>query len=146
MKKKILLLGDDIRVVSGVSRICKQLILSGIHKYDWVQIAAQKNNPDNGNVIDVSDSVDTLMGYGGSYVRLYCSSGYGNPSILRQVMSVEPPDAILHITDPRYWGWMYRMENEIRRTTPCVITMYGITTPYHYIIKLYTSHVTGLGV
>ncbi len=118
MKKKILLLGDDIRVVSGVSRICKQLILSGIHTYDWVQVAAQKNNPDNGNVIDVSDSVNSLMGSEDAYVRLYCTSGYGNQATIRQILAEEKPDALLHVTDPRYWGWLYRMENEIRKNIP----------------------------
>jgi len=118
MKKKILLLGDDIRVISGVSRVCKQLVLSGVEKYDWIQIAAQKTNPDDGNVVDVSESVNNLVNCKNSYVRLYCTSGYGSPSILRQVISQENPDAILHITDPRNWEWMYRMENEIRQTIP----------------------------
>jgi glycosyltransferase involved in cell wall biosynthesis len=33
-------------------------------------------------------------------------------------MAEEKPDAILHFTDPRFWGWLYAMEHEIRKTTP----------------------------
>ena len=37
--------------------------------------------------------------------------------LLRSVMSHEKPDAILHYTDPRFWGWLYEMEHEIRQDT-----------------------------
>ena len=33
-------------------------------------------------------------------------------------MKVEKPDAILHFTDPRFWGWLYAMEHEIRQQIP----------------------------
>jgi glycosyltransferase involved in cell wall biosynthesis len=31
---------------------------------------------------------------------------------------MEKPDAILHYTDPRFWIWLYQMENEIRQNIP----------------------------
>jgi len=118
MKKKILLLGDDIRAITGVSHICKQLILSSVDKYDWVQIAAQKRNPNEGNIIDVSQSVDEMLNTENSYVRLYCVSGYGTQTLIRNVITSESPDVILHMTDPRCWDWLYRMEHEIRKHIP----------------------------
>lgn len=117
-KKKILLLGDDIRVVSGVSIICRNLILKGASKFDWVQLAAQTNNPDNNQIIDVSDSVNKIADCKDSYVRLYCSSGYGNQDVVRRIISQENIDCILHITDPRRWNWLYKMEHEIRKKIP----------------------------
>ena len=30
----------------------------------------------------------------------------------------EDIDAILHFTDPRFWDWLYAMEDEIRRHVP----------------------------
>ena len=117
-KKKILLLGDDIRVISGVSLICKEIILNNIEKYDWVQLASQKNNPDDGHIVDVSESVNELTNVQDSYVRLYCSSGYGNQGIVRKILSHEEIDCILHITDPHRWSWLYRMEHEIRTKIP----------------------------
>lgn len=117
-KKRILLLGDDIRIVSGVSLICKNIILNGVSEFEWVQLAAQANNPDNGQIIDVSKSVDEITKSMNSYVRLYCTTGYGNPTTLRNIISQEHIDCILHITDPRRWNWLYRMENEVRQKIP----------------------------
>jgi hypothetical protein len=31
---------------------------------------------------------------------------------------MEKPDAILHFTDPRFWGWLYGMEHEVRQFVP----------------------------
>jgi glycosyltransferase involved in cell wall biosynthesis len=139
-KKKILLLGDDIRIVSGVSLICKNLILNGVSKFDWVQLAAQANNPDNGQIIDVSESVDEITKTQGSYVRLYCTTGYGNQTTLRNIITQENIDCILHITDPRRWTWLYRMENEIRQHIP--ICYYHVWDNYplpHYNKGVYGS-------
>ena len=33
-------------------------------------------------------------------------------------MNIEKPDAILHYTDPRFWGWLYHMEHELRQNIP----------------------------
>ena len=35
-----------------------------------------------------------------------------------RAMAAEQPDAILHFTDPRFWGWLYILENQIRRKIP----------------------------
>ena len=34
-KKKILLLGDDIRLPSGVGTMCKEIVTKSLYKYDW---------------------------------------------------------------------------------------------------------------
>jgi glycosyltransferase involved in cell wall biosynthesis len=39
---------------------------------------------------------------------------------LRQIIQAEKPDAIFLITDPRYWAWLFAMENEIRKEIPIV--------------------------
>ena len=39
-KKKILLLSDDLRLHSGIATQSKEIVLSTIHKYDWVQVGA----------------------------------------------------------------------------------------------------------
>jgi glycosyltransferase involved in cell wall biosynthesis len=51
-------------------------------------------------------------------MKIYPVSGYGNADILREVISMENPDAILHFTDPRFWVWLYQMEHEIRQKIP----------------------------
>jgi hypothetical protein len=46
--------------------------------------------------------------------------GYGDPDVLRQVMNLEKPDSIVHFTDPRFWIWLYQIENEIRQEVPLI--------------------------
>ena len=38
--------------------------------------------------------------------------------MLRQILEIEKPDAIIHFTDPRFWIWLYNMEHEIRQNIP----------------------------
>jgi glycosyltransferase involved in cell wall biosynthesis len=46
--------------------------------------------------------------------------GYGDPDLIRQLIEIEKPDAIMLITDPRYFEWLFMMENEIRRHIPII--------------------------
>ena len=117
MRKKILFLSDDFRMTSGVARMSREIIEKTIHKYDWVQIAGAIEHPDNGKRIQIQ-SDDKFQLPEGSSITLYPTSGYGNPDMLRQVMEIEKPDAILHFTDPRFWIWLYQMEHEIRTKIP----------------------------
>ena len=50
--------------------------------------------------------------------------------MLRQVIAQEKPDAIVHFTDPRYWIWMYQMENEIRQQCPLIFYTIWDDLPY----------------
>jgi hypothetical protein len=36
------------------------------------------------------------------------------------MISMEKPDAIFIITDPRYWAWLFQMEGEIRKQIPII--------------------------
>jgi len=117
-KKKILLLSDDLRMTSGIANVSKQLVLGTVHQYDWVQLGAAIKHPDQGKVFDLSESVQNETGVKDASVKLYPSDGYGNADVIRQLLMIEKPDAILHFTDPRYWIWLYEIEHEIRQTTP----------------------------
>ena len=117
-KKKILLLSDDLRMHSGIATQAKEFIMGTMHNYDWVQIAAAIKHPDEGNIVDMNQAIRNETGIKDAYLKLYPVSGYGNPDILRQVMEMEKPDAIIHFTDPRFWIWLYQMEHEIRQDIP----------------------------
>jgi glycosyltransferase involved in cell wall biosynthesis len=117
-KKKILLLSDDLRMASGIANVSKQLVLGTVDKYDWVQLGAAIKHPEAGRVLDLNDSVRESTGVKDANVKIYPSDGYGNPDIIRQLLMIEKPDAILHFTDPRYWIWLYEMEHEVRQTCP----------------------------
>tara|TARA_R100000995_G_C3482650_1_gene124999 strand:+ start:813 stop:2093 length:1281 start_codon:yes stop_codon:yes gene_type:complete len=46
--------------------------------------------------------------------------GYGNQELLRSVLRKERPDILWFMTDPRFWGWLWEMEHEIRPLMPMV--------------------------
>ena len=118
LKKKILLLADDLRMHSGIATQSKEFVMGTIHKYDWVQIGGAVKHPEQGKVIDMSKAAQNDWGVEDAYLKLYPISGYGNPNLLREILKLEKPDAIIHFTDPRFWVWLYQMEHEIRQNIP----------------------------
>jgi len=117
-KKKILLLSDDMRLHSGVGTVSKEFVRQTIREFDWVQIGGAIKHPEQGQIHDLSDDMKKVTGVADAYCKIYPVSGYGDSSILRQVLAAEKPDAILHFTDPRFWTWLYQMEHEIRQDIP----------------------------
>ena len=118
MKKKILMLSDDCRMFSGVATQSKEIIFNTIHKYDWCQLAGAIKHPDLNKIIDMNGVVSQETGVEDAYLKIYPTNGYGNSDLLRELLERENPDAILHYTDPRFWGWLYQMEHEIRQNIP----------------------------
>ena len=117
-KKKIMLLSDDLRMSSGVGTVSKNFVLGTLDKYDWVQVGGAIKHPEEGKVVDMNDSVRKDTGVEDAHLKIYPISGYGNQELLRQIMNIEKPDAILHYTDPRFWRWLYEMEHELRQHIP----------------------------
>jgi len=117
-KKKILLMSDDLRMHSGIATVSKDIVVETANHYDWVQIGGAINHPEEGKIFDMSKSLQDELGVKDGYLKIYPVSGYGNPEVLREVLRLENPDAILHYTDPRFWMWLYQMEHEIRLKIP----------------------------
>ena len=107
-KKKILLMSDDLRMHSGVATVSKDIVFETLHQYDWVQMGGAIKHPEAGKVIDMSEYLQKDFGIKDGYLRIYPVDGYGNEDLLRDVIAMEKPDAILHYTDPRFWIWLYR--------------------------------------
>ena len=116
-KKKILLLSDDLRMTSGVGTMSKEFVLGTVHHYDWVQAGGAIKHPEEGKIVNMNESIRKEVGIDGN-LTIYPISGYGNQDLLRELLNRENPDAILHYTDPRFWGWLYEMEHEIRQHIP----------------------------
>lgn len=118
-KKKILLLSDDLRMSSGVGTMSREFVKGTLHKYDWVQIAGAIKHPDKGKVFDLSADVKKELELETTpYLKVYPTDGYGNPDMLREIISIEKPDAIMIYTDPRFWIWLFQMEHELRQNIP----------------------------
>jgi hypothetical protein len=117
-RKKILLMADDIRLPSGVGNVGKDIVLNTCHRYNWVNVGGAVKHPDKGKRFDLSKDTNTETGIEDSSVIVYPTDGYGDPNLLRNLINMEKPDAIFLITDPRYWVWLFQMENEIRKKIP----------------------------
>jgi glycosyltransferase involved in cell wall biosynthesis len=139
-KKKIMLLSDDLRMSSGVGTMSREFVTGTIKDFDWVQIGGAIKHPEEGRVVDISDSIKKDYGIKDAYLKIYPISGYGSPEILRSIMSVEKPDAILHYTDPRFWNWLYQMEHELRQSIPIFYYNIWDDLPYpHWNEPFYES-------
>jgi len=57
-------------------------------------------------------------------------NGYGNPEMVRSMLRQERPDILWFMTDPRFWGWLWEMENEIRPLVPMMY--YHVWDNYPY--------------
>ena len=117
-RKKILLLTDDIRVHSGVATVGREIVTHTAHRYNWVQLAGAIKHPDKNKIQDLSKATGDRVGINDASVRLYPCDHYGNPDLLRGVIEKENIDALFLITDPRYFEWLFAIENEIRAQIP----------------------------
>tara|TARA_E500000318_G_scaffold112016_1_gene133409 strand:- start:3395 stop:4831 length:1437 start_codon:yes stop_codon:yes gene_type:complete len=119
-RKKIMFLCDDIRMHSGIATMAREIVLGTSHIFNWVNVGAAVNHPEVGKRIDLSQDSSNRLNIPDASVFLYPQNGYGNPDIVRQLLKIEKPDAIFFFTDPRYWEWLFKMENEIRTKVPMV--------------------------
>ena len=117
-RKNILLLTDDIRVHSGVAQIGREIVMNTAHRYNWVQLAGSIKHPDKGKIQDLSADTNKHMDISDSKVLLYPCDGYGDAKLVHHVIKEQKIDALFLITDPRYFEWLFRIENEIRDRIP----------------------------
>ena len=71
IKKKILLLSDDLRMHSGIATQTKEFVMGTIHKYDWIQIGGAVKHPEEGKVIDMSQAVQTQYRVDDAHLKIY---------------------------------------------------------------------------
>ena len=136
-RKTILLLSDDMRTPSGVGVMSREIIEGTCHRYNWVQVGASVNAPDEGKILEMSGALTEITGVEDPYVRIYPVKGYGNSRLVRFLMDREKPDAIFHFTDPRYWLWLYDIEHEIRQDIPMFYYSIWDDLPYPYYNETY---------
>ena len=117
-RKKILLICDDLRVHSGVATVAREIVIHTASHFNWVNLAGSITHPEKGKRFDLSPDTNINAGIDDSSVVLYPTDGYGTPEFVRQLIDLEKPDAIMLITDPRYFEYIFLMENEIRKNIP----------------------------
>jgi len=63
--------------------------------------------------------------------------GYGNPEVLRSMIRSFKPDILWFMTDPRFYVWLWEMEDEVRSLVPMVYYHVWDNTPYPTFNKDY---------
>mgnify|MGYP003138410591 FL=1 len=48
------------------------------------------------------------------------TDGYGTAESVRAMLWAEKPDIVWFMTDPRFWGWLWQMEEEVRYNVPMI--------------------------
>jgi glycosyltransferase involved in cell wall biosynthesis len=129
-RKKILFLADDMRITSGIGVMAREIVEGTCHRYNWVHVGAGVNHPEANKIVDISEALAKETNVDDAWCRIYPYNGYGDSRLIRQLIEVEKPDAILHFTDPRYWIWLYQMEHEIRQKMPILYYNIWDDLPY----------------
>ena len=114
MKKiKILTLSDHPLSPSGVGTQTKYFIeaLLKTGRYQFICLGgAMKHN---------SYQPQQIEPYNEDW-RIFPVDGYGNHEIIRSILQKERPDVLWFMTDPRFYGWLWEIENEVRANIPMV--------------------------
>ena len=129
-RKKILLLCDDIRMTSGISTMAREIVIGTAHHFNWVNVGGAISHPDKGKRFDLSADTNQNAGIEDANVFLYPVDGYGSPELIRQLIQLEKPDALMMFTDPRYWVWLFQIEHEIRKQMPIIYLNIWDDLPY----------------
>ena len=132
-KKKILIISDHPLAPSGVGTQTKYVIESLLEtgRYKVVCLGGAMKHQDY--------TVQKVKPWEDDWV-IYPVDGYGKPEMIRSALFNERPDMIWFMTDPRFYEWLWSMENEIRPHVPMVY--YHVWDNYplpHYNNKFYNS-------
>tara|TARA_R110000796_G_scaffold234046_2_gene352669 strand:- start:1242 stop:2507 length:1266 start_codon:yes stop_codon:yes gene_type:complete len=112
-KIKILTLSDHPLSPSGVGSqtkyVCEALLSTG--RYSIISF---------GGAIKHNDYTPKMVDPYGEDWKIVPVDGYGTPEMIRSVLRTEKPDVLWFMTDPRFFGWLWQIENEIRPLVPMV--------------------------
>lgn len=112
-KTKIAFFSDHPLVPSGVGTQSKYLIegLLATGKYEFLCLGGAIKHPDYRMQKIAPEK------YGDSW-RVQPVDGYGDKNLVRNILRNEKPDAFFMFTDPRFFAWMWEIEDEIRARCP----------------------------
>ncbi len=115
-KYKILMLSDHALSTSGVGTQSRHLINGLLDKGCWSirQFGAAMKH-ENYDVVKVSDDF-----------VIKPIDGFGNKELLTLAIATEKPDILFIFTDPRFFYWLFEMEDEYTRSVRSYIGMSGI--------------------
>ena len=112
-KKTILVLSDHPLSPSGVGIQTKYMIEAMLKtgKYRFFCLGGAIKHQ-NYNLVKTEEWGDDFV--------IQPVDGYGTPDMLRSIIRNEKPSMVWFMTDPRFWGWLWQMEDEVRSLVPMV--------------------------
>jgi|TARA_R110000824_G_scaffold29616_2_gene98404 glycosyltransferase involved in cell wall biosynthesis len=112
-KKKILVLSDHPLSPSGVGTQTKYFIETMLKtgRYKFVCLGGAMKHEDY--------KPTAVEPYGDDWI-IYPVDGYGSEEVIRSILQQEQPDVLWFMTDPRFYGWLWEMENEVRAVCPMI--------------------------
>ena len=122
-KIKVITISDHPLSPSGVGTqtkyVCEALLNSG--KFEILSLGGAMKHHDYTPV--------TVEPHGEDW-RVIPVDGYGTQEMIRSVIRNEKPDMLWIMTDPRFYEWLWAIENEIRAL--CPIVYYHVWDNYPY--------------
>jgi len=112
-KIKILTIGDHPMSPSGVGTQTRYMIehLLSTGKYQFISMGGAIKHHDYRPQKTEEWEEDWIM---------LPIDGYGNQDLVRSLILAHKPDVLWFMTDPRFYGWLWNMEEEIRPFVPMV--------------------------
>jgi glycosyltransferase involved in cell wall biosynthesis len=122
-KITVLMIADHPFSTTGVSTQAKYIIdhLLATGRYRFVCMAG---------AVKHKDYRPTKTEQWGDDLVVFPVDGYGNPEILRSILQNQKPDILWFMTDPRFYTWLWDMEDEIRAQVPTVYYHVWDNLPY----------------
>ena len=122
-KTKIFVIADHPFSPSGVGTQTKNFIESLITTGEYSFICF------GGAIKHENYQPQKIEPYGDDWT-VYPVDGYGSPETVRSILRTEKPDLLWFMTDPRFFGWMWEIEDEIRSLIPMVYYHVWDNLPY----------------
>ena len=129
-KIKVLTISDHPLSPSGVGTQTKYFIVELLRtgKFKFVSLAG---------AIKHEDYQPSKVEEFGEDWLIFPIDGYGNPDVIRSTIRTQKPDIIWFMTDPRFFPWLWQMENEIRSLCPMVYYHVWDNFPYPTFNKIW---------
>ncbi len=112
-KIKVFVISDHPMAPSGVGTQTKYIIEALIKtgRYKFICFGGAIKHPDY--------KPQKVEGFGDDWI-IQPVDGYGTVEMVRSVIWNEKPDMVWFMTDPRFYGWLWQIENEIRKNVPMI--------------------------
>lgn len=109
-KFKVVVLSDHALSTSGVGTQSRHLIEGLLKKGNWSfrQFGAAVKHADYRTVVVNEDFIIKPI------------DGFGSPELIRVTLATEKPDVLFIFTDPRFFTWLFEIEDEVRQICPIV--------------------------